>query len=221
MNCAIYARVSTVDQNCEIQLAGLRGFASRSGWSVGAEYVEKVSGKAGAKRPELERLLKDARLRKFDVVVVWKMDRFGRSTLDTLENIRTLDHAGVRFLCPEQGIDTDQRNPIARFTITILSAVAELERSFINERTSAGLKAYRELYQAGKIGEDRHSKSGKDLPVGGQRRIFDREKVLQLRAEGKSVRVIAKTMGLSVGTVFSVLSEGVQRTAKAAVSGAR
>jgi hypothetical protein len=95
LTAAIYARVSTVDQNYEMQLAEACEYARRMGWRV-AEYREKVS--AAGKRPELDRLMEDARLKRIDVVVVWKLDRFGRSVHDLTENILKLDRAGVYML---------------------------------------------------------------------------------------------------------------------------
>jgi putative DNA-invertase from lambdoid prophage Rac len=206
MRCAIYARVSTVDQDCEIQLAYLRGFAKNHDW-VATEYVEKLSGKEGVKRPELERLLADAKVRKFEVVVVHKLDRFGRSTLDTLGNVGALDRAGVRFIAPESDIDTDRRSPMAKFQLQILAAVAELERSFIHERTVTGQIAYRKSFAAGRVGKDRdrQSKSGKNLAVGRPKKIFDRRRVLDLQRAGKSLRQIATTLGVGKGTVERAL----------------
>jgi putative DNA-invertase from lambdoid prophage Rac len=148
IRAGIYARVSTEDQHCEIQLDKLRAYVQRSGWHA-TEYVEKLSGKEGSRRPQLDRLLTDARVRKLDVVVVCKLDRFGRSTVDTLSNVRTLGAAGVRFLCPEMGIDTDNKNPVGQFLLTIFAAIAELEHSFILERTTAGFRAYRDAHAAG------------------------------------------------------------------------
>ena len=124
MRVAIYARVSTEDQDCEIQLTNLRAFVKRWGWPAAIEYVEKLSGKEGGKRPQLEWLLEDVRDRKVDVVLVWKMDRFGRSTLDTLTNIKTLDYYRVRFLCPTMHIDTDDRSPTGKFTLKMFAAIA-------------------------------------------------------------------------------------------------
>jgi site-specific DNA recombinase len=76
MTAAIYARVSTEDQHCELQLSELGGFAARSGWDT-ATYIDKLSGKAGVRRPQLTQLLADARLRKFDIVLVWDLGRLG------------------------------------------------------------------------------------------------------------------------------------------------
>jgi DNA invertase Pin-like site-specific DNA recombinase len=186
MRAAIYARVFTKKQDDAIQL----------------------DGKAGIERPGLERLLKDARLKKIDIVLVYKLDRFGRSLRDVLNNIEILDRAGVRFIVPQQGLDTDKNSAIGRFLLQTLGAVAELERSFIVERTSAGYGAYREAYAAGEAAfhsflarRGRHSKSGKDLAIGRPRRIFDRSKARNLRAEGKSVRQIAEQLGVGRGTI--------------------
>src|SRR5579862_796117 len=112
MKCAIYARVSSDGQDYEDQLAELRAFAKRQQWET-VEYLEKLSGKEGNLRPALEQLLRDAQNRLFEVVVVWKLDRFGRSTLDTLTNIKTLSAFGVRFLVSTHpAIDTDDRSPL-------------------------------------------------------------------------------------------------------------
>jgi site-specific DNA recombinase len=135
MKAAIYARVSSDGQDYEDQLAELRIFATRQGWEA-SEYLEKLSGKEGNLRPALDQLLRDAQNKLFDVVVVWKLDRFGRSTLDTLTNIKTLSAYGVRFLVSTQpAIDTDDCSPLGKFILQILAAVAELDRAFIVERT--------------------------------------------------------------------------------------
>jgi DNA invertase Pin-like site-specific DNA recombinase len=201
----LYARVSTIDQDCAIQLDNMRDLAKRHPWKT-IEYVDKLSGKEGNKRPELERLLEDVRMKRIGLVVVWKLDRFGRSTLDTLTNIRTLEQYGVRFWCPSMNIDTDDRSPVGKFTLTILAAVAELERGFILERTQAGYEAYRSDYDAGKVGKSRHSKSKKDLPVGRPRAIFDRERARKMRDEGLSFAAISKILGVGHSTVHRELA---------------
>src|SRR5258708_36565709 len=109
--CALYARVSTVDQNCEMQVRELREYATRRGWEVIAEYVDTGWSGAKASRPELNRLMADAAIRRFDAVMVWKLDRFGRSVRNCLDGIETLRSHGVRFLAGSQSIDTDERNP--------------------------------------------------------------------------------------------------------------
>src|SRR4051812_6587795 len=104
IHAAIYARVSTLDQHCEMQLTELRVDLERRGWVRVEEYVEMRSTRK--RRPQLERLLEDAGRGRFSVVVCWKLDRFGRSVQELCENIAALDRAGVRFLAPSQGIDT-------------------------------------------------------------------------------------------------------------------
>src|SRR5580765_6904749 len=107
MRTAFYTRVSTADQNPELQLRDLHAHAEREGWQIVDTYQDVISG-AKASRPGLNRLMEDARARKFDCLLVWKLDRFGRSLVDCLNNIRTLEDCGVRFIAITQGLDTDQ-----------------------------------------------------------------------------------------------------------------
>ena len=206
MRAAIYARVSTTDQNCEVQLAELREYVSRRGWELAGEYVD--TGWSGTKvsRPELNRLMGDATQRKLDVILCWKLDRFGRSLLHCKSALQELQAHGVRFIATSQNIDTDESNPAARFLLHILMAAAEFERELIRERSMAGLKRYRGQYAAGKVGREVHSKSGKDLPVGRPSRIFDREQVYELRKQHHSYRKIARQLGIGEGTVRRVLA---------------
>ena len=169
------------------------------GWTI-VEYVEKASGKAGSRRPQLDQLLNDARLRKFDVVLVWKMDRFGRSLQHLVENVRTLDSLGIRFIAPSQMIDTDTKSPMGKFLMHIFAAFAEFERDLIVERVAAGVKQYQADYKTGKA----RSRSGRNLPIGRPRRIFHRERVAELRRAGWSWRQIAKELGIAVSTLRQV-----------------
>jgi putative DNA-invertase from lambdoid prophage Rac len=205
VRAAIYARVSTTDQNCEMQLAELREYISRRGWELAGEYVDTGWCGAKASRPELNRLMHDAGQRKFDVILCWKLDRFGRSLLHCKSALQELQAHGVRFIATSQNIDTDESNPAARFLLHILMAAAEFERELIRERSMAGLKRYRGQYAAGKVGKEVHSRSGKDLPVGRPRRRFDRQQVCHLRARGLSYRRIARQLGIGEGTVRRVL----------------
>jgi DNA invertase Pin-like site-specific DNA recombinase len=202
---AVYVRVSSEDQEYEDQLAELRKYIKRQGWKA-VEYLEKLSGKEGNARPVLEELLKDAQNKQFSVVVVSKLDRFGRSTLDTLENIKKLDAFHIRFLCASQpAIDTDDRTPLGKFILTILAAVAELERSFIVERTQIGFKSYRAAYAAGRVGKTRHSKSGKDLPIGRPKAVVDKSRVKELHKAGRSIREISKALGVGRDTIHQLV----------------
>ena len=204
MKVALYARVSTSDQDPEPQLSELRAYCDRQGWDVAATYTDVISG-TKPKRPQLDRLMSAARQKKIDAVCVWKLDRFGRSQLDCLHKIEELDRWGVRFLATTQPIDTDQHNPASRLLLHVLGAAAEFERSLILERTQAGQTRYRDAYEKGQVGKSVHSRSGKDLPPHRPRRIFDRDRVVELRRQGLSLRQIAREMGLSLGTVTRTL----------------
>jgi putative DNA-invertase from lambdoid prophage Rac len=207
VKAAIYARVSTTDQNCEMQLTELREYMVRHGWENAGEYVDTGWSGVKASRPEFDRLMADAAKRRFDVVMVWKLDRFGRSLLNCKTALQQLQSHGVRFIATSQNIDTDESNPAARFFLHLLMAAAEFERELIRERAQAGLNRYRQDYGAGKVGKETRSRSGKNLPVGRPRRVFDRHIVSELRAEGLSYRQIASRLSLGEGTVRRTLRE--------------
>lgn len=205
LRAAVYARVSTDDQHCEMQFRELGELAQRNGWER-IDYVEMESTRK--RRPILEQLLKDARARKFDIVLAWKLDRFGRSTKELLTHIEQLDLAGVRFICGV--IDTDKRNPVSRLTLHILAAVAEFERDLIRERTMAGSKEYARAHKAGEIGvmfqgRVRESRSKRNLPPGRPKRIFRRDEAEKLRKLGWSWRAIAKHLEVSASTLRGAL----------------
>jgi DNA invertase Pin-like site-specific DNA recombinase len=147
----------------------------------------------------------DAAERRVNVVLCWKLDRFGRSLLNCKAALQQLQAHGVRFIATSQNIDTDESNPAARFLLHILMAAAEFERELIRERSQAGLKRYRQDYGAGRVGKEVRSRSGKNLPVGRPRRVFDRHRITELRQTGLSPRQIARQMGLGEGTVRRVL----------------
>ena len=189
MRVGIYARVSTNDQKCDLQLRELREYTTARKWEVTGEYVD--TGWSGAKvnRPELTRLMEDARIRRFDAVLVWKLDRWGRSVADSIKGIQELVSLGVRFIAVTQNIDTDQSNPMARFLLHIMAAFAELERELIRERTVAGVRTARI--------------KGKTL--GRPKRVFRRDEVTRLRDEGLSWRAISRRLGIPVSTCMDAL----------------
>jgi DNA invertase Pin-like site-specific DNA recombinase len=193
LKVATYSRVSTSDQHCELQVHELREYASRRGWTVTGEYVDTGISGAKASRPELDRLMHDASQRVFDVVLVYKLDRFGRSVRNCLDGISTLRSHGVRFLAVSQNIDTDENNPTARLMLHILAAVAEFERELIRERVASGVANAR--------------RQGKRL--GRPRRVFDRGRALELRQQGLSFPKIAQELGVGLGTVVrSIRAQG-------------
>lgn len=196
MNVAIYARVSTTDQNCSIQLTELRQYATSRGWTVSpeAEYVDAgVSGKK-ASRPALDLLMKSALGRKVDIILVYKLDRWGRSVVHLADSIAQLRTAGVRLIATSQGIDTDKDNPTSSLMLHILAAVAQFEREMILERTAMGWAKYKTDFEAGKAVT---SRSGRNLPIGRPKSVFDRHGVCELRAAGKSWAEIAAATGVS------------------------
>ena len=149
MRTTIYARVSTSDQSCELQLRELRSYCQARGWTLTKEYIDHaVSGASVKKRFAFKELMADAAKRRFDVVVCSKLDRFGRSVVDLATSLQTLDAHGVRFMAVSQGIDTDQSNPTSRLLLNILACVSEFEKCLINERTQGGLRAYRKDFEA-------------------------------------------------------------------------
>lgn len=189
MKVAIYARVSTTDQNCELQLTDLTQHARRMEWELVDQYVEKASTRK--KRPELERLLDDAKHRRFDILLVWKLDRFGRTVRELDENIGKLDRAGVRFIALHSGIDTDHRSPTSRLLFNILSSFAEFERDLIQERTFAGVAQARR--------EGRHP--------GRPAKVFDRAKAAELRTKGHSWRSIARKLKIDQSVIRRSLAK--------------
>ena len=175
-----------------------------------ATYQDVMSG-AKSNRPGLAQLMADARMKRFDVLLCWKLDRFGRSLVDCLNNIQELERWGIRFIAVTQGLDTDQRNPASRFLLHVLGAAAEFERALIRERTQAGRLRYKQDFEMGRVGKTVHSRSGRDMPPHRPRKVFDRQEVIMLRGQGLSYRAIAERMNLGVGTVGRTLQARSKR----------
>ena len=137
---AIYVRVSTDKQTVENQLRELRQIAGHRGWEVVEEYHDAgISGAKGRKdRPGLDGMLQDAQQRRFDVVMAWAIDRLGRSLIDLLGTIQTLQACGVDLYLDQQAIDTT--TPAGKLMFQVTGAFAEFERSMIRQRVNAGLK---------------------------------------------------------------------------------
>lgn len=136
---ALYLRVSTPDQKPDLQYDGLRAYAERAGLQIVGEYCDvAVSGRREG-RPRLNALMATARNHEIDCVLVWKFDRFARSTRHLLTALEEFDHLGVRFISVQDQIDT--ASPMGRAMFTIIGAMAELESSLISERVTAGMKA--------------------------------------------------------------------------------
>src|SRR5439155_2195613 len=137
---AVYARVSTADQDCEPKLRDLREYVAARGWRA-VEFVDQGVSGARERRPALDRLLAEVRARKVDVVVVAAFDRFGRSVRHLVETLELFRHLGVEFVSLREQIDTG--SPLGQAVFTIIAAIAQLERSLIAERVRAGLRRAR------------------------------------------------------------------------------
>ena len=136
---ALYLRVSTADQKPDLQYDGLRSYAARAGLDVMLDYCDvAVSGRREG-RPRLNALMTAARNHEIDCVLVWKFDRFARSTRHLLTALEEFDHLGVRFVSVQDQVDTE--SPMGRAMFTIIGAMAELESSLISERVTAGMRA--------------------------------------------------------------------------------
>ena len=135
---AIYIRISTGDQNPDLQRNELPEYCERRGWTVLETYEDRLSG-GKDRRPSLDRLMEDARRRRFDVVACWRFDRFARSTSHLLRALEEFHSLGIDFVSVTEAIDTS--TPAGKMVFTVLGAVAELERSIIRERVIAGQRA--------------------------------------------------------------------------------
>src|ERR1035438_1126967 len=131
---AIYARVSTSDQSCEMQLHELRQYVAKRGWEVFQEYVDTGFSGASSTPSKASQIPRDARLRKFEAVLVWKLDRWGRSVAHCVRSIQELVSLGIRFLSPTESIDTGADSPMSKFLLHLFAAFAEMERGIIREQ---------------------------------------------------------------------------------------
>ncbi len=186
---AIYARVSTSDQSTESQLLDLRRYVRERGWELFNEFCDNgVSGTTDS-RPALNELMNAARKRKFDAVLVWRFDRFARSTRHLINALEEFRGLGIDFVSYQENIDTS--SPLGSAIFTIISAVAQLERDIIAERVKAGLR--------------RAVENGKKL---GRPRVGVNPKLIsELRSQGLSLRAIARETGISRTTVSEILRQ--------------
>jgi putative DNA-invertase from lambdoid prophage Rac len=190
MRVALYARVSTSDQRCAIQLETLQHYADVRDYDVYEAYTDSISG-AAQFRPGRDKLLADAAAGRFDAVLVTKLDRWGRSVIDVMESLRVLSAMDppVRWIAIDQGLDTDQNNPVGRLLLQLLAAVAEFERALIKERTKAAMNHARE----------HGTKSGK--PIGGREAVYDREAAYQDRLAGRPWAWLSEKYGAAQSTL--------------------
>lgn len=190
MRTALYLRVSTSNgqQSTDMQRAELEQYAQARGWQIVAVYDEHASG-AKDNRPALAELMAAAHQRKFDTVLVWKLDRFGRSLRHLVNALAELEALGVAFVSLKDNLDLG--TPSGRLMFQIIGAMAEFERALIQERVRAGLR----------------NAKVKGKKLGRPRKAVDAARIADLRSQGLSWRVIGKQLGVGEGTAFRALAK--------------
>jgi DNA invertase Pin-like site-specific DNA recombinase len=190
MRIGIYARVSTTNhgQDTELQLRELREYCHRRGCEIIGEYVDNGVSGSMASRPELNRLMLDAKQRRIDAVLVWKLDRFGRSLRHLVNAIAELEAVGVAFVSLKDAIDLS--TPAGRLMFGVIAAMAEFERDLIRERVRAGIRNAR----------------AKGRRVGRKAAVLDVAALRVRRSQGQTLRQIAADLGCSRSLVHKTLS---------------
>jgi putative DNA-invertase from lambdoid prophage Rac len=189
----IYARVSTTDQSCELQLREMLAFVTARGWDLAGVYEDTGASGTTTRRPQFQKLLHDARARRLDVIVVWKLDRWARSLSATVTILAELQELGCEFVSLRDNLDLS--TSAGRLFGHLIAAFAEYEASIIRERVRAGLANARA--------------KGKRL---GRPTIHDPSAIRELRQKGLSYRAIAKKLRVPMGTITSALRSCAQKT---------
>jgi DNA invertase Pin-like site-specific DNA recombinase len=187
---AIYARVSTANsgQDPTLQTRELREYCDRRGWQVTGEYVDVGISGSTDRRPELDRLLVDAHRRRFDVILVWKLDRFSRSLRNLVNSLAELETLGVDFVSLRDNLDFS--TPSGRLMFQIIGAMAEFERALIQERVKAGMRNARA--KGRRIGRPPQTLLSPELRLA----------IANAYQSGRtSLRALAKKFGTSLATV--------------------
>ena len=194
MKTAIYCRISTDKQSHDSQLLELRDYCQRRGWKNTVEFSDTVSGSKFT-RQGLDSLLAEVRKGRVQRIIVFKLDRLGRSLPHLAQIVAELATNGTALICTSQGIDTSDSNPAGRLQLGVLMAVAEFEREIIRERVNAGLNAAKArgttLGRPGTLQAHRDSVSALVSQGLGARRI-SRELGLPLSSTCKLVRLIRR-----------------------------
>ena len=185
----LYMRVSTVDQTTDNQAHDLKQMAQQRDLAVVEQYIDHGISGTRSRRPGLDRMMADARRGKFDIVLVWACDRLARSTKHFLETLDELSRLKIEFVSYREQLDTG--GALGRAVVTIISVVAELERSLIVERVKAGMRRARlEGRQIGRV------------PL-----AVDRAALLRDRARGVKLTQLAKAYGISKASVCRIIKD--------------
>ena len=186
---AMYVRVSTKEQSVEMQLIDLQRYSEERGFKVFKVYKDNGFSGSQESRPALSELMNDAKKRKFDIVLVWRFDRFARSTKHLVNALYEFRNLGIDFISYQENIDTS--SPLGEAIFTIISAMAKLERDIIAERVKGGLR--------------KAKANGKRL--GRPKSAVDSDKIVEYRRQNKSIRQIARELSLSSNLVFRTLQK--------------
>ncbi|MFZ1517675.1 MAG: recombinase family protein [Ignavibacteriaceae bacterium] len=185
----IYARVSTKEQNVDMQLSDLKSYAELRKLRVVEVYIDYASG-AKSDRVNYQKLFNDVRKRKTDVVLVWKFDRFARSTKELINALEEFNSLGVDFISYKENVDTS--TPAGKILFTMISAFAEFERSIIRERVIAGMEKAKA--RGARIGRPR-------IPP------FTKQKVIMLQERGLTYKEIIKQVKISKSAYYEIIKE--------------
>ncbi len=189
-NVALYERVSTDRQEFSAQHGAIEGYCRRQKWPMKRIYAEKVSG-ARSKRTALDLLLRDAREGRVDIVVIYRLDRLGRTPLHLHQVLEELKRLKVRLVSVHDGIDTGQNSAVMEMQMGMLATLANYERELVRERTKAGVAAARK--NGAKVGR----------PPTEPKKVAE---VLRLAKAGKKYREIFKRTGVSIASISRILN---------------
>jgi DNA invertase Pin-like site-specific DNA recombinase len=197
MKIAVYARVSTLNrgQDVDMQLIDMRKQIESKGWNLFKEYVDRGVSGSKSSRPQLDKLMRDAADKKFDAVLVWKLDRFGRSVRHLVNAIAELESFGVAFISLKDSIDLTTAQ--GRLMFQIIAAMAEFERELIRERVKAGMANART----------------KGKQIGRPSLGIDRDQVTALRSSGQSWSQVSDVLFCSVATAKRAYGSAVDSIA--------
>jgi DNA invertase Pin-like site-specific DNA recombinase len=184
----IYARVSTKEQNIDMQLIDLKQYAEARGLNIVREYIDYASG-SKSDRVNYKKLFDDVRKRKTDSVLVWKFDRFARSTKELINALEEFNNLGVDFISYKENVDTS--TPAGKILFTMISAFAEFERSIIRERVIAGMEKAK--LRGAKIGRPK-------IPP------FTIQKLIDMRKNGYNYKEIIKKLKISKSAYYYIIT---------------
>lgn len=187
MKVALYARVSTHDQNPEVQLQAIRDYARAQEWKIVKEFVDRGISGAKGRRPALDQLMQDARLRRFQAVLVWRFDRFARSLRHLIQALEEFRSRRIAFISISEGIDTTTAT--GELVFHIIGALAQFERHLIQDRVRAGLA---------------HARA-KGVRLGRSQINLNRDQIIALKHQGKSLRQIAEKAHCSRSSIWRAL----------------